>query len=35
MKKISEDFRNLVKDVKTDMSANDYLYKNSFGQVKK
>jgi 2-dehydropantoate 2-reductase len=31
MKKIIMDFRNLVRDVKMDMSANDYLYKNSFG----
>ncbi|MEA2015158.1 MAG: hypothetical protein U9O59_00315 [Actinomycetota bacterium] len=31
MIKISEDFRNLVKDVGTDMKANDYLYRNGFG----
>ncbi len=31
MIKISEDFRNLVENVRTDMSANEYLYKNSFG----
>jgi len=30
MRKISEDFRELVKDVKTDMSANDFLYESSF-----
>ncbi len=32
MAKITEDFRNLVKEVKTDMGTGDYLYKNSFGQ---
>jgi 2-dehydropantoate 2-reductase len=31
MVKITEDFRNLIKNVKTDMSTGDYLYKNSFG----
>ncbi len=30
MEKISKDFRNLVKNVRVDMSANDYLFKNSF-----
>jgi 2-dehydropantoate 2-reductase len=30
MVKLSEDFRNLVRDVRVDMSANDYLYRNSF-----
>lgn len=34
MARLSEDFRNLVKDVSVNMSANDYLYKNSFGQDK-
>jgi len=32
MAKITEDFRNLVKKVKTDMRTGDYLYKNSFGR---
>ncbi len=31
MIRISEDFRGLVKDVRTDMSANDFLYKKCFG----
>lgn len=30
MKKITRDFRKLVQNVKTDMSANDYLYEKSF-----